>query len=130
MTERPTGSGPPEEGTPEFDWLYGSGGAAPGKHRTASDAPDEATPGTTDDATRQVPQQERPEETRIMPTAPPSQSKVVASARDVRRQRAERAEPRATRPTPPPVAPPPGTSKGRRRSGSGSATCGCCSCCG
>jgi LCP family protein required for cell wall assembly len=114
MTERPPGSGPPEEGTPEYDWLYGSGGAAPGKHRTASEAPD----GAPDDATRQVPQQERPEETRIMPATPPSQSKVSASARDIRRQRAQRAErdePRATRPTPPPVAPPPGASRGDRR---------------
>jgi len=53
---RPPGDGAPEEGTPEFDWLYGAGGSGAagggsGKHR----APD--------DATRPVPRQRRPEDT-------------------------------------------------------------------
>ena len=26
MSERPPGKGGPEEGTPEYDWLYGKGG--------------------------------------------------------------------------------------------------------
>ncbi len=57
MAERPPGKGGPEEGTPEYDWLYGSRGTA-----------------RPDDATRMVPQQERPgerhEETRVMPVQP------------------------------------------------------------
>ncbi|WP_107705628.1 LCP family protein [Nocardioides allogilvus] len=57
MAERPPGKGGPEEGTPEYDWLYGSRGTA-----------------RPDDATRMVPQQdragERPDETRIMPAQP------------------------------------------------------------
>lgn len=57
----PPGKGGPEEGTPEYDWLYGSrGGARP------------------DDATRMVPKQDRPrasrseapEPTRMMPAQP------------------------------------------------------------
>ena len=61
MAERPPGKGGPEEGTPEYDWLYGSrGGARP------------------DDATRMVPQQEpsgnRPDETRVMPAQPSTSS--------------------------------------------------------
>ena len=52
---RPPGDGAPEEGTPEFEWLYGAGGSAAGggsgKHRA------------TDDATRPVPRQRRPEDT-------------------------------------------------------------------
>ena len=52
MAGRPPGKGGPEEGTPEYDWLYGGTGAPP-----------------PDDATRTVPQMSRPgpEETRVMP---------------------------------------------------------------
>lgn len=61
MAEPPPGKGGPEEGTPEYDWLYGSRGTA-----------------RPDDATRMVPKQERPsdrggerpDETRVMPTQP------------------------------------------------------------
>ena len=58
MADRPRGSGTPEEGTPEYEWLYGSrGGPAP-----------------SDDATRVVPAQgDRPDETRMMPAARPHQ---------------------------------------------------------
>jgi LCP family protein required for cell wall assembly len=63
MAERPPGKGGPEEGTPEYDWLYGKGG----KGSSSAGA---------DDATRMVPAQgrstsrERPDETRVMPAQP------------------------------------------------------------
>ena len=59
MAERPPGKGGPEEGTPEYDWLYGSRGSA-----------------RPDDATRMVPKQDRgedsPDQTRVMPAQPPT----------------------------------------------------------
>ncbi len=53
MAERPPGKGGPEEGTPEYNWLYGKGNDSP----------------PPDDATRVVPRSSRPrsEETRVMP---------------------------------------------------------------
>lgn len=58
MAQRPPGKGGPEEGTPEYEWLYGSKGSA-----------------RPDDATRMVPTQSRPDETRVMPAQPrPSSS--------------------------------------------------------
>jgi LCP family protein required for cell wall assembly len=87
MADRPRGNGGPEDGTPEYNWLYGKKGA-----RGPSG----------DDATRAVPRQPRPDETRVMPSSggparPPQQG-------------------RSSRPTPPPTAPPPtsGGSSGRR----------------
>jgi LCP family protein required for cell wall assembly len=57
MAERPPGKGGPEEGTPEYDWLYGSRGTA-----------------RPDDATRMVPKQDhpgdQPDQTRMMPAQP------------------------------------------------------------
>ena len=58
MAQRPPGTGGPEEGTPEYDWLYGAKGGA-----------------RADDATRMVPTQTpagsgRPDETRVMPAQP------------------------------------------------------------
>jgi len=58
MPKPPPGSGGPEKGTPEYDWLYGSSGGSP-----------------SDDETRAVPQQPRPrepraDETRVMPATP------------------------------------------------------------
>lgn len=59
MASRPPGKGGPEEGTPEYNWLYGKGGGTP-----------------PDDATRAVPQQPsqprqpRDDATRMMPAAP------------------------------------------------------------
>lgn len=54
MADRPQGSGMPEKGTPEYDWLYGGSSQSP-----------------PSDATRQVPAQgaARPDETRVMPVA-------------------------------------------------------------
>jgi LCP family protein required for cell wall assembly len=60
MADRPKGSGMPEEGTPEYDWLYGSKSQTP-----------------PSDATQQVPAMsgqrpdERPDETRVMPVTRP-----------------------------------------------------------
>ncbi len=53
MAQRPPGKGGPEEGTPEYEWLYGSQGSS-----------------RPDDATRVVPTQGRPDETRVMPAQP------------------------------------------------------------
>ena len=56
MSERPPGKGGPEEGTPEYNWLYG------GRGQASSD----------DDATRVVPKQGSPaaDHTRAMPAVP------------------------------------------------------------
>jgi LCP family protein required for cell wall assembly len=56
MTDRPRGSGGPEEGTPEYDWLYGPGGPR----------------GSADDETRVMPSSgaSRPDPTRVMPVLP------------------------------------------------------------
>ncbi len=54
MADRPRGNGGPEEGTPEYNWLYGNKGAL------LAGGPD---------ATRAVPQQPRPDETRVMPAS-------------------------------------------------------------
>ena len=113
MTERPPGSSPPNRGRRSTTGSTAQAGARPASTGPATPASD-----VPDDATRQVPQQERPEETRIMAATPPSQAKVPQSAREIRRERAQRTggdEPRATRPTPPPVAPPPGSSRSRFR---------------
>ena len=56
MADRPRGNGGPEEGTPEYNWLYGNKGAG-------------SAPGGQD-ATRAVPQQPRPDETQVMPASP------------------------------------------------------------
>lgn len=86
MADRPRGSGGPEDGTPEYQWLYG------GKNAPADP-----------DATRAVPRQPRPDETRAMPASP-------------REGSAARATRPPARPTPPPVAPPPGRTPSRRPS--------------
>ncbi|WP_090969559.1 LCP family protein [Nocardioides exalbidus] len=56
MADRPQGSGMPEKGTPEYDWLYGTQSSGP-----------------SGDATQQMPaggrSQARPDETRVMPVA-------------------------------------------------------------
>ncbi|MGZ4487026.1 MAG: LCP family protein [Nocardioides sp.] len=90
MADRPRGNGGPEDGTPEYNWLYGKKGAS------SSDP----------DATRAVPQQPRPDQTQIMP----------AASREARGRQAATGSGRPTaRPTPPPVAPPPGSpSRGGR----------------
>ena len=88
MADRPRGNGGPEDGTPEYNWLYGNkGGSSAGA-----------------DATRAVPQQPRGDETRVMPASGGSASAPPPG--------------RSSRPTPPPLAPPPGgkpkTSRGFR----------------
>jgi LCP family protein required for cell wall assembly len=85
MADRPRGTGGPDDGTPGYNWLYGGKGSKP---------PEDP------DATRAVPRQPRPEETRVMSTTP-----------------------RPSRPSPPPASPPPprrpapsrGPSRGIRR---------------
>jgi hypothetical protein len=56
MADRPHGSGMPEKGTPEYDWLYGGTAQSP-----------------SGDATQQVPvtSAQRPDETRVMPATRP-----------------------------------------------------------
>jgi LCP family protein required for cell wall assembly len=103
---RPPGDDAPREGTPEYEWLYGARGDARGKHQGG-------------DATRPVPQQQPPEDTRVMPIQPPSQSTAGVSGRQRRAQlkseQEKRTAERATRPTPPPLAPTPGRRPSRFR---------------
>src|SRR5687767_9435843 len=56
MADRPQGSGVPEKGTPEYDWLYGSQSTNP-----PSDA--------TQRVEAQRPAGSRADETRVMPVA-------------------------------------------------------------
>ncbi|HEV2796031.1 MAG TPA: LCP family protein [Nocardioides sp.] len=78
MADRPQGSGMPEKGTPEYDWLYGGTSQSP-----------------PSDATQQVPAQgsaasSRPDETRVMPASrrdargsggqPPSDRRMAAAS--------------------------------------------------
>jgi LCP family protein required for cell wall assembly len=99
MAEQPPGShkGEPKPGTPEYDWLYGT-------KRAGSPAEEPRS----DDATRRVPRQPRPDETRVMPVVPREQN--PAQARGI-------AADRTSRPMPPRVAPPPPPSSGRVRFG-------------
>ncbi|MBA3781005.1 LCP family protein [Nocardioides sp. InS609-2] len=90
MAERPPGKGGPEEGTPEYNWLYGKGNDSP----------------PPDDVTRAVPRSTRPrtDETRVMPTM---------SRGD--RARGDREQGGATQTSPVSPPPPPrdpGTSRG------------------
>jgi LCP family protein required for cell wall assembly len=93
MAERPPGKGGPEEGTPEYDWLYGKGGAGSPSAGSA-------------DATRMVPTQgrprerERPDATQVMPSQPRTSS---GSARPpAGPARATGGQGRAASPAPPP----------------------------
>ncbi|MEO5854169.1 MAG: LCP family protein [Nocardioides sp.] len=87
MKDRPRGNGGPEEGTPEYDWLYGKGGA-----RGPSG----------DDETRVIPtnQPPRPDQTRVLPVVP-RDSRPPAGAGPTPRQ-----QHRASSTPPPPTAPP------------------------
>lgn len=86
MKDRPRGNGGPEEGTPEYDWLYGKGG-------TGGPAGDEET--------RVIPtnQPPRPDQTRVMPVMPRDPRPRTASGPTPRRQE------RAATPPAPPKAP-------------------------
>lgn len=92
MADRPRRE-EPEEGTPEYNWLYGSKRSDAGV--------------VSPDATQAVPRQPRPDETRMMQTQPRSAASAGAPSGP------------PSRPTPPPIAPPPGqtgrTSRGFRR---------------
>jgi LCP family protein required for cell wall assembly len=92
MADRPRGNGGPEDGTPEYNWLYGNKGSS-------------SAPGGQD-ATRAVPRQPRSDETQVMPA--PGQGGPGGQG--------GRGPQGGTRPKPPPVAPPPGgrTKAGRR----------------
>lgn len=95
MTDRPRGEGAPEEGTPDYHWLYGGGGDA------------SAGPGG------EAPREPRPDETRVMPTmSRPSDRPAGAPG-----PAAPAPGRRTTPPTPPPVAPTPGARPPRRRRG-------------
>ena len=88
MAERPRGNGGPQEGTPEYNWLYGKKGKG-------SPPPD--------DATRAVPRQPRGDETQVMPSA-------AAGSSPSRPAPGRPASP----PPPAPPAKPARTSRGRR----------------
>ena len=95
MADRPRGNGGPEDGTPEYNWLYG---------RKGRSGPSD---GSDPDATRVVPRQPRPDETRVMPTVPRDRDAPAASGRPAGRSAAAS----AGRPSPPPAAPPAGASE-------------------
>ena len=95
MKDRPRGNGGPEEGTPEYDWLYGKGG----------------TRGPAgDDETRVIPtnQPPRPDQTRVMPVVPRDSRPPAGGGPTPRRQ-----QPASS--TPPPTAPPSAPPPARRR---------------
>ncbi|GAW52132.1 MULTISPECIES: LCP family protein [unclassified Nocardioides] len=89
MTDRPRGDGAPEDGSPDFHWLYGGGAR-----------PDGAEP--------------RPDETRVMPTQPrPSGTPVPPPTTAPGRSSTPPVPPRPA-PTPGPTAPPPRRRRGFR----------------
>ncbi|MEP9364206.1 LCP family protein [Nocardioides sp. CN2-186] len=98
MNDRPQGDGEPEDGTPEYHWLYGGGGAA-------DEPPHEPRP----DETRVMPTMPRPESSQQRPTPPPAAPLPPPSTAPGGRQ--------GTPPTPPPVAPTPGAGGPRRSRG-------------
>lgn len=95
MADRPRGNGGPEEGTPEYDWLYGSRRPS-GSGSNADDATQAIPPsGQRDDATRRMP---------VVPNAPTS--------------RPRQQPPPPSRPAPPtPTAAPKKPPRRRRRFG-------------
>ncbi|PUA81938.1 LCP family protein [Nocardioides currus] len=103
MAQPPPGKGGPEEGTPEYDWLYGSRGSA-----------------RPDDATRMVPKQPRPsaspDETRVMPTQPRQDG---PSSRPPGRGSGTAAPAPASKPTKPSKPPKPPRQRRRPRVGFG-----------
>lgn len=100
MVERPRGSGAPEEGTPEYDWLYGSG--SDGASAADPTRPLPRTPGAASDATRRLPTMPRPSAQAARPPAAagptPGPGSPPPPAAPVRA---------AVRPTPPPMDPGP-----------------------
>ncbi len=90
MTDRPRGSGGPEKGTPEYEWLYG--GAGPQDPDVTQPMPGA---GSNPDATRVLPTMPRPG--RSGGTPPPSRPPAPPPTPPV--------APRKPRPEPPPSAP-------------------------
>jgi LCP family protein required for cell wall assembly len=89
MTDRPRGDGEPQDGSPDFHWLYGGGAR-----------PDGTEPG--------------PDETRVMPTQPrPSGTSVPPPTTAPGRSSTPPVPPRPA-PTPGPTAPPPRRRRGFR----------------
>jgi LCP family protein required for cell wall assembly len=91
MTDRPRGDGTPEDGTPEYHWLYGGDGAAP-------------------------PSEPRPDETRVMPVQPRPAAPRPSSGGEPR-VTAPTYEPPAVPPISPPGREPGGGRPPRRRGG-------------
>ncbi|MBZ5737351.1 LCP family protein [Nocardioides mangrovi] len=96
MTDRPRDDGGPEDGSPDFHWLYGD------QQRAEGEEP-------------------RPDETRVMPTMPrPSDpSAATPPTPPPPFPAGQNAQPRSgtTPPTPPPLAPTPGAQPPKRRRG-------------
>ena len=100
MNDRPRGDGDPEDGTPEYHWLYG-GGSDPADPNPASSG----RPGS-------APREPRPDETRMMP----AMSRPQDTPRAARPAPAAQQRP-GSPPTPPPLAPQPGGDRPRRGRG-------------
>ena len=79
------------------DWLYGR---SPGGKQTGDPSGSEPT-----DATRPVPRQPRPDETRVMPTLPRSESGANSAAPPPPAPAPRTASPTPPRPVPPPATP-------------------------
>ena len=92
MADRPSGNGP-DEGSPEYDWLYGKRGSRPAGRRPPADDATQAVPGG-------------PDRTRMMP--------VVPRSHEAGRGRSGGP---ATPRQPPPTQAPPTKAPGRRRVG-------------
>jgi LCP family protein required for cell wall assembly len=90
MAERPPGNGGPEEGTPEYDWLYGN-------RRRGS---------AGDDETQVIGGRQEQDATRRMPTVPRGEERASAP-------RQQPAPP--SRPAPAPAGPPPPRARRRPR---------------
>ncbi|WP_110182722.1 LCP family protein [Nocardioides solisilvae] len=95
MADRPRGQGGPEEGTPEYNWLYGSKGAPSDDATRAVRRPERGRPASAD-------AREQADRTRMMPAAQGTPSRGAA------------APPSAPAPSAPPSEPP---ARGRRGRG-------------
>lgn len=86
MAQPPPGKGGPEEGTPEYEWLYGSKGSPPSEDPTPV-APVRARP----DETRVMPSQARPAASSSRPSSsPPSTPKPAPGPKPTRSRRLPR----------------------------------------
>lgn len=69
MADRPQGSGVPEKGTPEYDWLYGSQSQSPSGDATQRVPTQSTGPSSSRSSSRSETPAQRPDETRVMPVA-------------------------------------------------------------